>query len=236
MSRKRIADSPWFRERAGATLARYLRFVWKTSQFTIEPADFYERVASEMPAIATFWHGQHFMAPFLKLPHHRVSVLVSMHRDGDINAIIAERLGVGTVRGSGAGTGRYDRKGGVRAFIALRQALDQGTTVAMTADVPKVARVAGQGIIMLARSTGRPIIPVGIATSRRIVLDNWDKSAINLPFSRGAFVFGDSIHVSAASGAHAVEGHRDQLQKALQDVNQRAYDLVDSSRGTSSRA
>jgi lysophospholipid acyltransferase (LPLAT)-like uncharacterized protein len=236
MSRKRILQSRWFRERAGASLARYLQFVWKTSRFAIQPADFYERLPPQLPVIATFWHGQHFMAPFLRMPGQRAKVLLSLHRDGDMNAIAIERLGIETIRGSGAAEGRYDRKGGVRAFIALRQALDAGYTVVMTADVPKVSRIAGRGIVMLAQATGRPIIPIGIATSRRIVLDNWDRSTINLPFSRGAFVFGDSIHVSAASNAHDIESYRHQVEAALHDVSRRAYDLVDSPQGASSRA
>ena len=235
MKLKHIGESRWFRERAGATLARYLQLVWKTSRFSIEPGDFYERLPPQLPVIATFWHGQHFMAPFMRLPEQRVKVLLSLHRDGDMNAIAVERLGAETVRGSGATEGRTNRKGGVRAFVSMRHALNDGYTIVMTADVPKIARIAGRGIILLARSTGRPIIPIGIATSRRIVLDNWDKSTINLPFSRGAFVFGDSIHVSAASDAHTIENHRYQLQSALQDVNRRAYDLVDSPRGPSSR-
>ena len=65
----------------------------------------------------------------------------------------------------------------------------------MTADVPKVSRVAGLGIVKLAQMSGRPIYPVAVATRRRIVLDNWDRTTINLPFSRGAGVAGAPIHV-----------------------------------------
>ncbi len=61
--------------------------------------------------------------------------------------------------------------------------------------MPKVARVAGLGIVKLAQHSGRPIYPVAIATSRRIVLDNWDRTAINLPFGRVAMVAGEPIYV-----------------------------------------
>jgi len=37
----------------------------------------------------------------------------------------------------------------------------------MTADVPKVSRVAGLGIVKIAQMSGRPIYPVAIATRRR---------------------------------------------------------------------
>jgi lysophospholipid acyltransferase (LPLAT)-like uncharacterized protein len=230
MSRKRFGEARWVRECAGSLAAQYLRLVWNTSRFSTEPADFME--TAERPFIATFWHGQHFMTPFMRPPGERVKVLISMHRDGDMNARAVERLGMETIRGSGAGEGRYDRKGGVRGFLALRQALSEGCTVALTADVPKKARIVGNGIVLLARATGCPIVPVGIATSRRIVLDNWDRSTINLPFSRGAFVFGALIHVSAASSEQDVEDRRRELQAALNEVDRRAYDLVDSPRKT----
>ena len=43
------------------------------------------------------------------------------------------------------------------------------------------------GIVTLARLSGRPIVPVALATSRRKVLEKtWDKTTINLPFGRGA--------------------------------------------------
>ena len=70
----------------------------------------------------------------------------------------------------------------------MLQTLEDGCNVATTADVPKCARVAGLGIIMLARESGRPILPFAMATSRFKRLNNWDRSVINLPFGRGAMV------------------------------------------------
>ena len=43
-----------------------------------------------------------------------------------------------------------DRKGGVGAFREMLDALAQGYSVALTADVPKVSRIVGLGIVMLA--------------------------------------------------------------------------------------
>ena len=72
------------------------------------------------------------------------------------------------------------------AFNAVVRALEEGYTIALTADVPKVSRVAGLGIDKIAQMSSRPIYPVAVATRRRIELDNWDRTAINLPFGRGA--------------------------------------------------
>src|SRR5581483_7568156 len=125
----------------------------------------------------------------------RAKVLISRHRDGEINAIAAERLGIGTIRGSGAHSGEFHRKGGVTAFGEMLEALDEGYNVALTADVPKVSRVAGMGIVKLGQLSGRPIYATAMATQHRIVLNNWDRSTINLPFGRIGIVGSEAIYV-----------------------------------------
>src|SRR5438132_14137520 len=101
-----------------------------------------------MPAIFAFWHGQHLMTPFIKTKKsYRAKVLISRHRDGEFNAIAVERLGIGTIRGSGDHGGAFHRKGGVGAFREMVLALEEGCNVATTAGVPKRARGGGLGMI-----------------------------------------------------------------------------------------
>jgi len=216
----------WVQQTIGVSVAEYLRLVWKTSRFTIEPADFYLRAEPEQPVIIAMWHGQHFMMPFLRR-HHRVKVLISRHSDGEINAIAAERLGISTVRGSGDHAHRFEVKGGVAAFKSMLEVLAEGWNVALTADVPKVSRVAGLGIVTLARASGRPIFPVSFATSRRIVLDNWDRTEINLPFSRGAIVVGEPIRVPVDADRETLEERRGTLEKVLNTATERAHVIAD---------
>ena len=162
----------WFQLAVGFLVAEYLRLVWRTNEFSFDPADVYERVEPHQPLIFAFWHGQHFLTSFIKSKDdHRAKVLISRHRDGEINAIVAERLGVGTVRGSGDHGSAFHRKGGVGAFKEMVRSLAEGYNMAMTADVPKGSRVAGLGIIMLARESGRPILPFAMVTSRFMRLE-----------------------------------------------------------------
>jgi lysophospholipid acyltransferase (LPLAT)-like uncharacterized protein len=226
-----LRDAAWFRKATGVLMANYLQLVWKTSRFTLEPEDVYERVQNDLPGIITLWHGQHFMAPFIRQPHHRVKALISAHRDAEINAIAAEYLGAETIRGSGDHSRQFVRKRAVPAFMEMREALATGYNVMMTADVPKVARVAGRGIVTLARATGRPIFPVGMATSRRKELSNWDRSAVNLPFSRGAIVLGEIVRVPMDADDDALEAARLQVEASLNAASARAYALVDAREG-----
>jgi hypothetical protein len=211
----------------GLLAAAFLRLVWRTNTFGFDPPEVYEIVEPQMPAIFAFWHGQHFMTPFIRTKEsHRAKVLISRHRDGEFNAIAAERLGVGTIRGSGDHGSAFHRKGGVGAFKEMVRALGENYNVALTADVPKRARVAGLGIIMLARETGRPIMPFAMATSRFIRLKNWDRTTINLPFGRGALVGVGTISVPADADAETMENLRAELEANLNEATRRAYAQV----------
>jgi lysophospholipid acyltransferase (LPLAT)-like uncharacterized protein len=226
-SLKRIVASSAFQETVGTLGAWYLRLVWHTSRHIIEPANIYDIV--ETPAIIAMWHGQHFLAPFIKKDRgsHRSKVLISRHRDGEINARAAERLGVGTIRGSGAHNGEFHRKGGAAAFTEMLEALKEGYNIAMTADVPKIARVAGMGVVKLAQHSGRPIYCVAIASSRRKELNNWDRTAVNLPFSRVAMVANEGFYVPRDADAATLENARQTVERELNRLTVRAYDLVD---------
>lgn len=216
----------------GSLTAVLLRLVWRTNRFGFDPPDVYEIVEPLMPAIFAFWHGQHFLTPFVKTKDtHRVKVLISRHRDGEFNAIAAERLGIGTIRGSGDHGSAFHRKGGIGAFREMVRALEEGYNVASTADVPKRSRIAGLGVIMLARESGRPIMPFAMVTSRYWRLKNWDQTTINLPFGRGALVGGEIIMVPPDADAEKMEELRARLEATLNDAMVRAYAQVGRPQG-----
>lgn len=109
----------------------------------------------------------------------------------------------------------------------MLDALADGVSIALSADVPKVARVVGLGIIKLAQASGRPIYPSAIATSRRLVLNNWDRTTINLPFSRGAAISGEPVIVPRDADDAALEAARRLLEDRLNAATLRAYEIVD---------
>jgi lysophospholipid acyltransferase (LPLAT)-like uncharacterized protein len=224
---RRIGTVPWVQKSIGVLAAEYLRLVWKTNSFAIDPPDIYDRVIPDLPAIVAMWHGQHFMMPFFKREQHRVKVLISRHRDGEVNAIAAERLGVEAIRGSGTSGSDFYRKGGVSGFKGMLDALERGYNMALTADVPKISRVAGRGIVHLARASGRPIYPVAVATSRRIQMHNWDRSAINLPFGRFAIAVGEPVRLAGDADDDMVEIARLMVEDRLNATTERVYAIVD---------
>ena len=234
LSLRRITRSYRVQRAIGVSAAYYLRLVWQTTRLSIEPPDAIERIVKQVPIILAMWHGQHFLTPFIRPKDQRAKVLISRHRDGEINAVAVERA---RHRAPFAARARmapdFSRQGRrVRLQRSWSARCEEGINVAMTADVPKVSRVAGLGIVKLAQMSGRPIYPVAIATRRRIVLDNWDRTTINLPFSRGAGVAGAPIHVPQDADDATLELARRAVEEALNAVTARAYEMVD---GTAAR-
>jgi lysophospholipid acyltransferase (LPLAT)-like uncharacterized protein len=117
----------------------------------------------------------------------------------------------------------------------MLDALEQGYNVALTADVPKVSRVAGPGIVRLARDSGRPIYPVAVASSPRFELNNWDRSVVHLPFSRIAGVAGEPVRVPATNDEQVLESARRTLEQSLNTATARAYALADNPNGKRDR-
>jgi lysophospholipid acyltransferase (LPLAT)-like uncharacterized protein len=223
---KKLRVSRPFQVALGRTLASYLRLVWNTSSLTIEPGDLYARVDREIPFILTFWHGQHFLMPFVMKPHHEGKVMISRHADADINAITAEAFGVGTIRGSGAHGRDFIRKGGISATKLAIDTLKSGINVAMTADVPKISRIAGLGVVTVAKYSGRPIFPIAIATRNRVLANSWDRASIHLPFGPAAMVVGDGVRVAANADEAALDAARKLVQERLNAVTARAEEIV----------
>jgi lysophospholipid acyltransferase (LPLAT)-like uncharacterized protein len=227
---KRLVGSRAFQKTVGIMAAEYLRLVWSTTGFVVEPEGFVEHAEFDFPVIVGIWHGQHYLLPFMR-GERAFKVLVSRHRDGEINAIAAEHLGIGAIRGSGDHGVEFARKGGVGAFRQMLAALAQGCSVTLTADVPKVARFAGRGIVRLAAVSGRPIYLVAIATRNRVTLDNWDRTEINLPFGRGGIVGRGPFRIAADADADALETARRTIETELNVATARAHQLADRRRG-----
>lgn len=226
---KTIGRKPAVQRVLGAAAYGYLKLVQRTNRFTLEPREVYERLDATGPFIAAMWHGQHLMISFMSRPQDRVATIISRSPDGNINTIALTKMGVRVMRASGA-RGRAVRdaraKGGAEGLRAMVKALKGGETVAFSADVPKVSRVCDAGIIMLARFSGCPIVPVAVVTSRHIRFNSWDRACLGLPFGRGAMVFGESIFVPREMEPEAVEAYRARVQAELNRVHDRAYALV----------
>jgi lysophospholipid acyltransferase (LPLAT)-like uncharacterized protein len=228
--RKPLAQSTMVKSALASVLANGLRFVKATNPMA-KGSDSVELLVSEDFAnIYALWHGQHILSPAFTPRGQRFPTMFSRSADAELNALAASRLGLEPIRGSGGREGEHSiEKGGARALIALKKALDRGRSVCMIADIPHgTPREAGMGIITLSRISGRPIVGIAFATSRRKVLEKtWDKTTINLPFGRCGFAATPPIQVPRDATESQLEEYRRQVTDAMNAATARAYDLAD---------
>lgn len=230
---RRFGRSRFVQRLSGNAAAAYIRLVRATNRLVQEGPVDYRTADIDRPLILTMWHGQHLLLPAVRRNDHRIVALISRHRDGEVQAIAARRLGVETVRGSAAREpDRVLEQGGVSGFLKLRAALRERKSVTLTADLSKqVARKAGMGVIRLAQASGAPIVPLALATSRRRTIGSWDRTSLNLPFGRMAFVIGNFVDVPADADEAQLEEKRRELEAELNRVTDRAYLLADRTHG-----
>jgi lysophospholipid acyltransferase (LPLAT)-like uncharacterized protein len=225
---RRLDGSEWMLATLATLAGWYMRLVQMTSRVVYEPENPFVLYAPFLPGIGTLWHGNQFLLARIRPANVPVRILISNHRDGEITARVAKKFGAETVRGSGGGgSKRWIEKGGVSSFLALRDSIDQGYTVILTADGTRGApRRAGEGIIALARISGRAIVGIGIAARPGIVFNSWDRSVLPLPFCRIAVVPTAPVSVPADASDALIEEKRRELENALNAATERAQQIA----------
>jgi lysophospholipid acyltransferase (LPLAT)-like uncharacterized protein len=171
-------------------------------------------------AIVLFWHGRLLAMPFC-YARNRGKVLISRHRDGELITRVVKRFGIGAVRGS------HRKEGALSSIREMIKEVEKGTDMAITPDGPKGPRYhMKQGIIELARLSGRPIVLLTYSASRRKVFDSWDKFMLPYPFSTILFLWGDPVYIGREVDAKAIEDKRQEMERNLIALTERADQLV----------
>ncbi len=170
------------------------------------------------PWSLAFWHGQQFA--LLRWRRRRATVaLVSLSRDGEIQASALPRVGMAIERGSSS-------RGGVSGLKAVvRRLRREGLDAAFAVDGPKgprgvVRSMSGSvGAALAARLAGGVVVPMASACSRaRVLARTWDRFELPLPFSRVVVVLGPPIEPERATPEH--------LAAAIDDARAAALDAL----------
>jgi lysophospholipid acyltransferase (LPLAT)-like uncharacterized protein len=229
-----LAQSRFVKNVVASLFAQFVRLIRLTNRVVDGSAQFSGGAYAQFePSIIALWHGQHLLTPAYYPKGRPLVAMVSRSADAELNALMIEKFGIEAVRGSGGReSAKHLDKGGAKALIALKKSLVAGKNVAMIADIPHgTPRDAGLGIVLLARLSGRPILPAAIATSRRKVLErSWDKTTINLPFGRSSIVVGAPVFVPANADEAEMERKRLEVTASLNAATAEAYRLVDAPR------
>lgn len=222
----RLIDAPWLRDFVGRwILGGYVHLGMWTSRVQYHPADYRERCMALNPAIYVVWHANMVAIGHAVPDHANIRVLVSPHPDGRMGAAAIATWGGKVIYGTGASFKQSEGTQGVSGSREVLRALESGLSILMTADVPPVrGRKVSRGVIRLARLSGRPIIPVAVASSRRTIFEKiWDQMQINHPFSQVAVVGGEPIRVDDETSDEAAATR---LKTSLDTCYERALALT----------
>jgi lysophospholipid acyltransferase (LPLAT)-like uncharacterized protein len=193
-------------------LSQGLFRLWlKTCRFNILHQDFHrEIVTGRQQYIGVTWHRAAIFFCFFYGPVHPM-MLFSQSRDGDYLARFAEHCGVIPVRGSST-------RGGLRALIQMIRHLKEGNQFcASVLDGPQGPRYeAKKGVILLAKETGVPLVPLMWSARRVFTLEKtWDKTMIPLPFSKITIDYGPPITIPGDCSEQEMESFRLEIEKGL---------------------
>jgi len=166
----------------------------------------------EKPLLWAFWHNKLFVMPRLferYFPGRLGAALASASKDGEIISAFLERFGIRAIRGSSS-------RGGGRALIEMKRAIEAGYIMAITPDGPRGPRYSiSPGVIKLAQITGGLILPIHVTYSSYWQLKTWDGFMIPKPFSRIHITF-DVLHeVPATVVAETFENARIHLEQMM---------------------
>lgn len=189
------------------TLLRLLACTWRV-QRTGEPG--FAMLRSDAPWLVAMWHGR--MLCLMPMRWHRsrgIDVLVSPSDDGSLATRALRSFGFRAIRGSLS-------RGGARAMREMAAQLRDGGQLVVTPDGPRGPRHAmNTGVPWLARETGAPILPVGVACDRAWHLRSWDRFTIPKPFARLVVHYGEPVHVEADCDDAGLERIGERLRAQL---------------------
>jgi len=178
------------------------------------------RNAFPEPSLLCFWHNRilgityAFHRRYPKKLRRGVTVLTSPSKDGEILSQFVGAFGMGSVRGSSS-------RRGSRALLELVRILREGGDIAITPDGPRGPRYSlGPGVILLAQTTGTPIVLMHASFSRCFRMKTWDGFIIPLPFSTISVTVGEHINIPKDLG----EAEFEQARKNLEDQLKNAAD------------
>lgn len=207
-------DHPAWRRLAPRLARILLKTYLRTCPHEVSaPAETLALIRAGTPVLFTTWHC-HLLSPLFFCHHYYhqrppLVVMASPSRDGEFIGEIARGLGFIVCPGS-----RYKR--GVQALQRMAEYIRQGHSGGLIADGSRgPARIAQKGVLFLAREVQVPIIPLAVASSRKITLNTWDRFELPLPFSKLVFLAEKPLRVPPEVRGPALERRRQELETCL---------------------
>jgi lysophospholipid acyltransferase (LPLAT)-like uncharacterized protein len=214
-----IINKPW--SGVHAVLFRLAELWLASCRFTVVEQDAIRHLLdSGHPAIIALWHASLIYTLFC-FRHHFGVIMVSGSSDGEWVARSLNTWGQIPIRGS-------RHKGGLRAIREMARIMQEQECIAgIVADGSKgPAQIAQKGAVVLARETGAPMVPTGLAARPAFRFNSWDRTILPFPGSKVVMVYGRPISVPPDARGIQVEEFRRNLEDSMNEATRLAEEIT----------
>ena len=181
----------------------------------IQNVDYPENVGS---CVYAMWHAHQCCVHGFP-SRSKVNIMISRSRDGEIIAKVCEKWGFKVVRGS------KGKKGSAEATLQMINELKHGNYGAIMVDGPHgPAKVCKDGVVKIAKLSGKPIVPVFWYSPNPTFLKfpTWDKFRIPFFSTHLINLYGEPIYVDKNNTDEQDEQVRLKVEKALEELEKQA--------------
>lgn len=207
--KKKILKNIFIQNFLALLSAYYIKLVRTTSiilEKNIESPEFYWK--NNKPFILAFWHNQLMMISYCWKSNTKINILASGHSDGRFGAIVGKYFNLNNIQ-----TSSNEKSISLKPIFKL---LNKSSYIGITPDGPRgPSQKVSEGIIKISRKTQVPIIPIGFASSKFKKLKSWDSFLITKPFSKCAFVWGNSISVPSNCNENEINEFKIRLENEI---------------------
>jgi lysophospholipid acyltransferase (LPLAT)-like uncharacterized protein len=215
-------------------ISNYIRLVFITGRKSFSSNKLVDSLIKEgKPFIAVSWHNRVAISSYIfhkarkSNKNYKFGVLVSNHGDGAIIGLVMKSLGNKVI--SGSTRKNNDSKKGITIgnFRDIFRSLKGENGMCITPDGPRGPRFkVGGHVSAIAKIAQVPVVPISCSSSRRKVLNSWDRFMIPMLFSKISFCIGDPIYVSRNSTDKELVTINDKIKDGINYICVKSDDMV----------
>ena len=213
----------WFRALlflAPRLVSGYFRLLDITCKKILLNQEYEEAVCKKRPFSCACFHGT-MLFPVYYCRRYPGAVMVSRSWDGELIDRCLRYMGYDTTRGSSS-------QGGKEALDDLVDLLrERNYCSGLAVDAPRgPSRQVKMGIVMIAKRTGQPVVPLVSWATRQIQFKSLDRMILPLPFCTIVMAFGKPTEVPDSLEPEAYEEYRQRIEAEMHRVSSKAEEKV----------
>jgi lysophospholipid acyltransferase (LPLAT)-like uncharacterized protein len=198
----------------------YFRLVDLTSRKIFLNREYEDQICKKRPFACACFHGT-MLFPVYYCRRYPGVVMVSRSWDGEVIDRSIRRMGYDTTRGSSS-------RGGKEALWEMIDIINERKYCSgLAVDAPRgPSRQVKIGIVVVAKETGQPVVPMVSWATRQIQFKSWDSMILPLPFSTIVIAFGKPTDVPAGLGNEEYENLRLEIEQEMLRVQEQTENRV----------